>query len=79
MAEWDPYTRPILTEVDGVVIRGSVDGVSVQERPTRRPASPSASVIDWRTTQRGNDLKPAVVIKGKDGEIPSCRVVATPA
>jgi DNA-directed RNA polymerase subunit beta' len=26
-------------------------------------------VIDWRSTPRGADLKPAIVIKGKDGEI----------
>ena len=32
IAEWDPYTRPILTEVDGTVaFEDVVDGVSVNE------------------------------------------------
>ena len=33
LAEWDPYTRPILTEVDGVVgFEDLVEGVSVNEQ-----------------------------------------------
>ena len=43
LAEWDPYTRPIMTEVDGIVeFEDVVEGVSVNEsRPTKRPASPT--------------------------------------
>ena len=45
IAEWDPYTRPILTEVDGMVAyEDLVDGaVDDRDRRTSRPASPSAS------------------------------------
>ena len=44
LAEWDPYTRPILSEVDGVVgFEDLVDRLSVRKTPTSRPASPSAS------------------------------------
>ena len=44
IAEWDPYTRPIMTEIDGTIgFEDLVEGVSMSERSTRRPASPSAS------------------------------------
>ena len=44
IAEWDPYTRPILTEVEGVIgYEDLVDGQSLTEIARRvRPASPSA-------------------------------------
>jgi DNA-directed RNA polymerase subunit beta' len=42
LAEWDPYTRPMMTEVEGTVeFEDVVDGISVSNPPTRRPASPS--------------------------------------
>ena len=33
LAEWDPYTRPVLTEIDGIIdFEDLVEGVSVSER-----------------------------------------------
>ncbi|MXN64051.1 DNA-directed RNA polymerase subunit beta' [Stappia sp. GBMRC 2046] len=70
IAEWDPYTRPILTEVDGVVgFEDLVDGASVQETADEATGITKRVVIDWRTSQRGQDLKPAMVVKDKKGEI----------
>ena len=47
LAEWDPYTRPILTEVDGAVaFEDLVEGMSITETVDEAPASPSAS---WST------------------------------
>ena len=45
LAEWDPFTRPILTEVDGVDRRSRTSSKAPRcpSRSTRRPASPSAS------------------------------------
>ena len=44
IAEWDPYTRPILTEVEGTIaFEDLVEGQSMSESARRvRPASPSA-------------------------------------
>jgi len=43
IAEWDPYTRPILTEIDGTVGFDISSTVSrCRKRLTSRPASPSA-------------------------------------
>jgi DNA-directed RNA polymerase subunit beta' len=72
IAEWDPYTRPILTEVDGeVAFEDMVDGLSMSEQLDESTGIAKRVVIDWRTGSSRNqaDLRPAMVIKGKDGKI----------
>jgi len=70
LAEWDPYTRPMMTEVEGTVhFEDVVDGISVIENTDEATGITKRQVIDWRSTPRGTDLKPAVIIKGKDGEV----------
>jgi DNA-directed RNA polymerase subunit beta' len=70
VAEWDPYTRPVLTEVDGIVAFEDVtDGVSVNEVVDEATGITNRVIIDWRTNQRGSSLKPAIVIKDESGEV----------
>src|SRR5690606_12567996 len=70
IAEWDPYTRPILTEVEGTIeFEDLVDGISVSETTDESTGITKRVVIDWRSTPRGADLKPAMVIKDKNGKI----------
>ncbi|MEG6509821.1 DNA-directed RNA polymerase subunit beta' [Methyloligella sp. 2.7D] len=70
MAEWDPYTRPLMTEIEGVVdFEDLVEGVSVSEQRDESTGITSTVIIDWRASPRGSDLRPAVVIKDKKGEI----------
>ena len=70
IAEWDPYTRPILTEVDGSVgFEDLVDGMSMSEAVDEATGIAKRVVIDWRLNQRSSSLKPAIIIKGKDGKI----------
>jgi DNA-directed RNA polymerase subunit beta' len=70
IAEWDPYTRPVLTELEGVIdFEDMVDGISVTEQADESTGITKRAVIDWRASPRGQDLKPAIVIKGDNGEI----------
>lgn len=70
IAEWDPYTRPIVTEVEGIIeFEDLVDGLSVSETTDESTGITKRVVIDWRSTPRGADLKPALVIKDKNGKI----------
>ena len=72
IAEWDPYTRPILTEVEGSIgFEDLIEGQSISETLDETTGIAKRSVIDWRTgSGRGQqDLRPALVIKGKDGKI----------
>jgi DNA-directed RNA polymerase subunit beta' len=70
IAEWDPYTRPILTEVEGTIaFEDLVEGQSISETLDESTGIAKRVVIDWRTSGRGADLRPAIVIKGKDDKI----------
>ncbi|WP_185985292.1 DNA-directed RNA polymerase subunit beta' [Aureimonas mangrovi] len=70
IAEWDPYTRPVLTELEGTVeFEDLVEGLSVLEQADESTGITKRQVIDWRANPRGADLKPAMVIRGSDGEI----------
>src|SRR6266852_5840786 len=69
IAEWDPYTRPILTEVEGTIaFEDLVEGQSMTETLDESTGIAKRVVTDWRTT-RGVDLRPAIVIKDKAGKI----------
>jgi DNA-directed RNA polymerase subunit beta' len=70
IAEWDPYTRPVLTEADGTVgFEDLVEGQSMSEAVDESTGIAKRVVTDWRTSSRAADLRPAIVIKGKDGKI----------
>jgi DNA-directed RNA polymerase subunit beta' len=72
IAEWDPYTRPILTEAEGTIgFEDLVEGQSISETIDEATGIAKRVVTDWRTGSGRNqqDLRPAIVIKGKDGKV----------
>jgi DNA-directed RNA polymerase subunit beta' len=69
IAEWDPYTRPILTEVEGTIgFEDLVEGQSMSETLDESTGIAKRVVTDWRTS-RGVDLHPAIVIKDKNNKV----------
>jgi DNA-directed RNA polymerase subunit beta' len=69
IAEWDPFTRPVLTEADGTVgFEDLVEGQSMSEAVDEATGIAKRVVTDWRSG-RAADLRPAIVIKGKDGKV----------
>jgi DNA-directed RNA polymerase subunit beta' len=70
LAQWDPFTRPILTEVDGVAdFEDLVEGASMREMTDEVKGTSSRVVLDWRATPRGAELKPAIVVKDSKGKL----------
>jgi DNA-directed RNA polymerase subunit beta' len=68
LAQWDPYTRPILTDVNGKVdFEDLVEGASMREQTDEVKGTTNRVVIDWRASPRGSELKPAIVIKDGRG------------
>jgi DNA-directed RNA polymerase subunit beta' len=69
LAQWDPFTRPILTEASGTVdFEDMIEGASVREQTDEMKGTTNRVIIDWRATPRGADLKPAIVIKDSKGK-----------
>ncbi len=63
------YTRPVLTEADGTVgFEDLVEGQSMSETVDESTGIAKRVVTDWRSS-RAADLRPAIVIKGKDGKV----------
>ncbi len=70
MAEWDPYTIPILTEREGVAhYVDLVDGVSMREVTDEATGISSRVVVDWKQQPRGNDLRPRITLRDEAGEV----------
>jgi DNA-directed RNA polymerase subunit beta' len=69
LAEWDPYTAPVVTEVGGKVrFMDVTDGVSVKEETDEATGIASKVIIDWRGTTKSASLQPAVVVQDESGE-----------
>ncbi len=70
IAEWDPYTLPIITEKEGVAHYADlVEGVSVREVIDDATGLSSKKVIDWRQQPKGNDLRPRIVLHDAKGKV----------
>jgi DNA-directed RNA polymerase subunit beta' len=69
LAEWDPYSTPILTEVAGKVkFEDVIEGVSVRDEFDEATGITSRVVIDWRSTTKGSELKPAISVTDAKGK-----------
>ena len=69
LAQWDPFTRPVLTEVSGKVdFEDLIEGASVREQTDEMKGTTNRVIIDWRASPRSADLKPAVVVKDGKGK-----------
>ena len=70
IADWDPYTIPIITEKEGTAhYVDLVDGVSMNEVVDEATGIASRVVVDWKQQQRGGDLRPRVTLRDEKGEV----------
>ena len=59
LAEWDPYTIPIITEKQGTAnYVDLVDGVSMREVMDEGTGIASRVVFDWKQQPKGSELRP---------------------
>jgi len=65
LAEWDPFTTPILTEVSGKVKFGDIfEGITMQEKVDPVTGKASKVIVEYRET----DVRPRVSIKDESGK-----------
>ena len=68
LAEWDPYTLPIITERDGIIqYNDLVEGLSMREVVEEATGLTNKVVTDFRQQSRGAELKPRLVLVDEDG------------
>jgi DNA-directed RNA polymerase subunit beta' len=69
LADWDPYTVPIITERDGIVnYVDLIEGLSVREVVDESTGISNRVVTDWKQQSRGSDLKPRIILKDEKGD-----------
>jgi DNA-directed RNA polymerase subunit beta' len=70
LAEWDPYTLPIITERSGIVEYADlIEGITLVERTDEVTGLTSKVVVDYKQSARGADLRPRLILKDVKGEI----------
>jgi len=70
LAEWDPYTLPVITEKEGIAnYVDLVDGMSLAERTDEATGISYKVVTDWKSQPKGSDLRPRITLRDKKGEV----------
>ena len=70
LAEWDPYTIPIVTEKDGIAhYVDLIEGLSMREVLDEATGISSRVVIDWKQQPRGSELRPRITLRDEAGEV----------
>ena len=70
IAEWDPYTTPIITEVAGTVKYGDIlEGKTMEERVDERTGARSNVIVEFKEL----DVRPRISIKDESGKTAKLR------
>jgi len=70
LAEWDPYTLPVITEQGGTAhYMDLIDGMSMRESTDESTGITSKVVVDWKAARGGVDIKPRIEVRDASGKI----------
>jgi DNA-directed RNA polymerase subunit beta' len=70
IAEWDPYTLPVIAETSGIVsYMDLVEGTSLTETMDDSTGISSKSVTDWKSLSKNTELKPRLTLRSDKGEV----------
>ena len=70
LAEWDPYTLPIVTEREGIAhYVDLVEGVTMMERMDEATGISSKVVIDWKAQPKASELRPRITLRDDQDNI----------
>lgn len=69
LVDWDPFTVPILAEVDGYIkFEDLYNGISLSEIMDESTGISTLVVSDWKQNARNADLKPRLSLINSNGE-----------
>ena len=70
VAEWDPYTIPIITEKSGhIVYRDLVEGTSLKKQVDETTGLTSKVVTDWKLQKGGSTLRPRITLRDEKDNV----------
>jgi len=70
LIEWDPYTMPIISELNGVANYVDLtEGVSIREITDDATGISSKEVVDWKQAAGGSNLRPRITLRDEKGEV----------
>ena len=70
IAEWDPYTLPVIAETGGIVnYMDLLEGTSLTETMDDATGLSTKSVTDWKSLTKNSELKPRITLRNEKGEI----------
>ena len=70
VAEWDPFTVPVITEKAGKVeLVDLINNLSIKESIDETTGIVSKVVIDWRSNSASSNLKPSIMLKDNKGNL----------
>ena len=70
LAQWDPYTIPIITESSGIIeFEDLTEGVSLSEISDESTGIKQKVVVDWKNSSKSASLKPSILVKDEKGNI----------
>ncbi|MDA0240600.1 MAG: DNA-directed RNA polymerase subunit beta', partial [Proteobacteria bacterium] len=70
LAEWDPYTLPIISEIAGVANYVDLtEGVTMREVVDEVTGISSKVVVDWKQQPKAADLRPRITMRDAKGEV----------
>ena len=69
IAEWDPYTIPIITEKSGrISFRDLVDGVSIRDITDEATGITNKVIVESKQSARGAELRPRIHLVDEKGD-----------
>ncbi|WP_137177965.1 DNA-directed RNA polymerase subunit beta' [Roseomonas sp. AR75] len=70
LAEWDPFTLPIITEKNGKVeFADLIDSFTLMERTDEVTGLSFKEVVEYKTAGRGADLRPRLILRDERGNV----------
>jgi DNA-directed RNA polymerase subunit beta' len=70
LAEWDPFTLPIITEIGGTIEQGDlIDGVTQMERTDDVTGLSYKEVVEYKSTGKQADLRPRLILRDPKGNV----------
>ena len=69
LAEWDPYTIPLITERAGTAhFVDMIDGATYRDVVDEATGISNKTIIDWKSQAKAADLRPRITLRDEKGE-----------